>query len=202
MPQTAVRRFLGVPAAAFAALLTLSACQAPVSEAAFTAGDQEDIDRLMTLIDERLAVAPMVAQSKWNSGVSINAPEREAQILQRVSAAAAEAGVSEDFASAFFQAQFEASKIYQQSLHERWNGEGRPPFDRAPDLARDVRPLLDRLTPALIDALAAVDEITPSAEAGGYAAASAQQHLRDDIAGRPRAEAVRPVIARLSPAAE
>src|SRR5690554_683858 len=67
--------------------------------------DRATIDRMLGLVDERLEVAPLVARSKWNSGAAIEAPEREAEILDRVARRSAQAGVNEAFARAFFQAQ-------------------------------------------------------------------------------------------------
>src|SRR5437879_5220939 len=47
--------------------------------------DAEKIDRLLALVETRLAVAPLVAQAKWNSGAAIDDPMRESQILDAVS---------------------------------------------------------------------------------------------------------------------
>ncbi|GHC28057.1 gamma subclass chorismate mutase AroQ [Aidingimonas halophila] len=177
------------------ALLLLAGCQTqsslPPTE------DQAAIDRMLHLIDERLEVAPLVARSKWNSGAAIEAPEREAQILDQVASRAADAGVDEDFARHFFQAQFEASKQVQRQLHERWEDEGREPFDNPPDLAEEVRPTLDRLTPALIDALNEMERLADVEGASGYLEARATEFTRDEVYGEPRETALQPLLDRL-----
>ena len=44
-------------------------------------------------------------------------------------------------------------KIVQRDLHRQWRVEQRPPFANPPDLALQVRPVLDRLTPDLLAVL-------------------------------------------------
>lgn len=114
---------------------------------------RETVDGLLGQVEQRLAVAPDVAMAKWNSGAPINAPEREAQILERVVVEAQQQGVDQQLARAFFQDQFDASKAVQQQLHQQWQQASQPPFDNPPDLASDVRPQLDTLTPQLIQSL-------------------------------------------------
>lgn len=59
-------------------------------------------DRLLRLVDERLAIASDVAKDKWTSGNPIDAPAREVQILDRVVVEARRAGIDETFAQSFF----------------------------------------------------------------------------------------------------
>lgn len=176
-------------------LLLLAGCQThsplPPTE------DQAAIDRMLKLIDERLEVAPLVAESKWNSGAAIEAPERETQILDQVAGRSADAGVDEDFARAFFKAQFEASKQVQRRLHDRWEAEERAPFDDPPDLAEEVRPVLDRLTPRLIEALGEMQRLADVEGAGDYLEARATGFTRDDVYGEPRKTALQPLLDRL-----
>jgi len=105
---------------------------------------------LLTLMNKRLEVAPLVAKSKWNTKTPIDDPGREKIILDSVQAKAHKLGVNEDLARSFFQAQFEAGKIIQRKLHEKWKIQNQPAFDPAPDLATKVRPVLDSLTPLLL----------------------------------------------------
>src|SRR5450830_682348 len=69
-------------------LLMLGACQSP---AVLPGGERQSMDRLLTLIDQRLNVATMVAQSKWNSGAAIDDPVREQKILDDMSMSLADA---------------------------------------------------------------------------------------------------------------
>ncbi|KAA0011916.1 gamma subclass chorismate mutase AroQ [Billgrantia pellis] len=161
--------------------------------------DKAVIDRMLVLIEERLDVAPVVAQAKWNSGASIEAPEREARILDQVTAQAGEAGVEEDFARRFFEKQFEASKQVQRRLHHQWLQEGRSPFADPPDLAEDVRPVLDRLTPQLIEALADIERVAEVEGTGRYLERRAAELIRDDFDGEPRDVSIQPLVERLTP---
>ena len=114
----------------------------------------QKIDRLLSLMDQRLAVATLVARAKWNSGAAIDDPVREGQILDRLAASLKDVDASEKmFVRQFFQAQFDAGKIIQQHLHAQWRNNGQPAFANPPDLVRDIRPALDSLTPQLIEAL-------------------------------------------------
>ena len=47
-----------------------------------------------------------------------------------------------------------ARKAVQRALYRRWQAEGAGRFDDAPDLARTIRPELDRLTTQLLRAMA------------------------------------------------
>ncbi|ALM53256.1 gamma subclass chorismate mutase AroQ [Halomonas huangheensis] len=114
---------------------------------------RQTLDGLLEQVEQRLMIAPDVAKAKWNSGAPINVPERETQILDRVVVEARQQGVDEDLAHSFFQDQFDASKTVQQQLHQQWQQESRPPFDSPPDLASDIRPRLDVLTPQMIQSL-------------------------------------------------
>ncbi|WP_240349246.1 gamma subclass chorismate mutase AroQ [Halomonas binhaiensis] len=155
---------------------------------------KQTVNQLLTLIDERLAIAPEVAKAKWNSGAPINAPEREAQILERVVAEAASAGVDEALAQTFFQHQFDASKRVQQRLHDQWQKTQHPPFDNAPDLANDIRPKLDKLTPQLIGALHDFQETAKTPGVGAYLESQSALLVQDDASGDAREEAVSPLF--------
>lgn len=145
--------------------------------------EEQQWQQLIRLMDERLAVAPLVARSKWNSGAPIDDPVREQQILQDVAQRVSEAGVEPALATAFFQAQFDAGKLVQRRLHAQWRAQGQAPFAPAPDLAREVRPVLDRLTPQLIAALRALQPALrqPGATERLAAAASAWQSVDEDV---------------------
>lgn len=177
-------------------LLLLAGCQtqppAPPEQ------DQAAIDVMLQLVDERLEVAPLVAQSKWNSGAAIEAPEREAQILESVAEEAVAAGIDESFARDFFQQQFEASKQIQRRLHLQWTEEGRPPFADPPDLGEEVRPVLDRLTPQMIEALAEMQRIAEVEGAGHYLRQRAEVLVSDDFDGEPRSVALQPLMDRMA----
>jgi chorismate mutase len=118
------------------------------------ASDTDAVDRLLVLIKERLDVAPEVARTKWNTRAPIEDRPREKQIIDGVAKAAPEYGLDPQVAAAFFTAQIEASKVVQNALHAEWTASKQPPFATVADLGKDIRPVLDRLTPAMMQALA------------------------------------------------
>ena len=125
----------------------LGGCATPAATA-------DPLSTLLNLIDQRLAIGAEVARSKWNSGAAIEDLKRESEIVDAIGAQAASHGLEPTLAKQFFQAQIEASKTIQNARLAQWRATQQPAFSDAPDLLRDIRPQLDRLTPALLDALA------------------------------------------------
>jgi chorismate mutase len=108
---------------------------------------------LLALIDQRLAISEEVARSKWNSGAAVEDLARENEIVEAIGRDAGRYGLDAAFAKSFFRAQIEASKLVQNARLAQWRATKQPPFADAPDLQRDIRPQLDRLTPLMLDAL-------------------------------------------------
>lgn len=133
-----------------------------------TKGDTAPIDQLLSLVVERLEVAPTVAQTKWTTKALIEDPLREAQIVTSVGESAARAGVARGVAEQFFRAQIEASKVVQRELFAQYEARQQPPFPAAADLNTAVRPTLDRLTPKMLIALGRASPVL--AQPGGRAA--------------------------------
>ena len=125
----------------------LGGCATPAATA-------DPLTTLLNLIDQRLAIGAEVARSKWNSGAAIEDLKRESEIVDAIGAQAASHGLEPTLAKQFFQAQIEASKTIQNARLAQWRATQQPAFSDAPDLLRDIRPQLDRLTPAMLDALA------------------------------------------------
>jgi len=105
---------------------------------------------LLKLIDKRLKMAPLVAKSKWNTKAPIDDPVREKSILDSVKVKSKKMGIDENLVIHFFQAQFEAGKIVQRQLHNQWKAQNQSLFNTAPNLATDIRPVLDSLTTLLL----------------------------------------------------
>ncbi|MDR3481733.1 MAG: gamma subclass chorismate mutase AroQ [Burkholderiaceae bacterium] len=175
-----------------ATALALLACGTSSAAAA----DQPALKQLLLLIDQRLAVAPLVARAKWNSGAPIDDPAREKAILDAVSQQATEAGVDAAFARKFFQAQFDAGKLIQQDLHAQWRLAKQPPFADVPDLGRDVRPVLDRLTPQIIAALHAAYPALGQAGTDEFIQTQGRELVRGDADGAARQLALQALLGR------
>jgi len=155
--------------------------------------DAQKIDHLLDLIDQRLSVASQVAKAKWNSGAAVDDPKRELQILDDVTMQAnALGGLDPLLVRDFFQNQFDAGKILQKNLLDGWRQTVMPgyKFDDAPDLGREVRPILDRLTPQLIAALHDVQPLLKQPDVHRYIAIRAATLIRGDVNGRVRGQAL------------
>ena len=125
---------------------------------AFADGDDTPLTNLIALSSQRLALAEPVARWKWAHHESITDEPREAALLARIDVRAKAAGIDPAFAQAFFRDQIEASKDVQNALFDNWRT-SRPPEGTPPDLARDTRPQLDRVTDSLLHALARVEPL-------------------------------------------
>jgi chorismate mutase len=114
----------------------------------------DPLESLLALIEQRLAISKDVARSKWNSGAPVEDLPRERAIVESIRKQAPDYGLDPTATAAFFQAQIEASKIVQRTRLAAWRAAALPQFANAPDLQRDIRPQLDRLTVDLLNALA------------------------------------------------
>jgi cyclohexadienyl dehydratase len=117
--------------------------------------DLADLDRLLRLMEERLALMHDVAQWKWNARKPITDPDRERELLQSVVERGRGKGLDTDFVRSFFAAQMEAARLVQQADIDRWNANELKPFADATSLAV-LRQRIDQLNGELVDALVAV----------------------------------------------
>lgn len=143
------------------------------------------LTELLALIDQRLAISEDVARSKWNSGAAIEDLKREGEIVEDIRRQAPAFGLDAAATAAFFQAQIEASKIVQRTRLAGWRAAALPAFAHTADLQRDIRPRLDRLTTALMTALARVQPALRTQQA----AARLNEYATDDA----RAAAIAPL---------
>jgi chorismate mutase len=131
--------------------ILISGC---ATAARFTAADAATVDRLLEVIEERLDTAPEVARTKWNTKAPIEDLRRDKQIIDGIAKSATAYGLDPHVAGTFFMAQIEASKAIQKTLHAEWTAKRQPAYAEVADLERDIRPVLDRLTPVMMRALA------------------------------------------------
>ncbi len=112
------------------------------------------LEPLRLAIDQRLLLAEPVARAKWNVHAQIEDRQREELVIQAAVKQGAALGLSAEWIETVFRAQIEASKIVQRELFAKWDAEHAGKFDDAPDLAKTIRPELDRLTAALLQSMA------------------------------------------------
>jgi chorismate mutase len=149
-----VQHVLRAIASLAAFFIVIMAC----SSAALADGDDTPLTNLIALSSQRLALAEPVARWKWAHHEPITDQPREAALLAGIDSRAKAAGIDPAFAQLFFRDQIEASKDVQNALFDNWR-KSRAPEGTPPDLARDTRPKLDRVTNALLAALTGVEPL-------------------------------------------
>jgi chorismate mutase-like protein len=114
-----------------------------------------NLGALHQIMNERLSLMTDVARYKWNAKAPIEDVPREKQIIDSLKTQAQDLGVPASWAERFFRAQIEAAKVIQREQFTEWERNGVKRFESVPDLATEIRPRLDALTPRLLRALAA-----------------------------------------------
>jgi chorismate mutase len=153
LPTSILRTLRAIALAAMSMMIATA-----FSSNAFADGDDTPLTNLIALSSQRLALAEPVARWKWANHESITDEPREAALLARIDVRAKAAGIDPAFARDFFRDQIEASKDVQNALFNNWR-KSRPPEGTPPNLARDTRPQLDRVTNSLLSALARVEPL-------------------------------------------
>lgn len=175
------------PGASSSAIATATAIGTPASTVPTGA-----FDTVVALLVERLGTAPQVAASKHFSGQPVTDPAREQVVLDAAAAAAQQAGADADYVNAVFSDQIAASKLVQQSLLDQWAAGTAPAPTSAPDLATEVRPILDRITTELVPALAAVQQYRADPGCADAVAASTASVSASAPAATPEVAAALP----------
>ena len=119
-------------------------CVPRLAAATGFAPDAEQIDRLVAVLDRRLALMPEVAAIKFQQQTPIADPARELQVLEQSVADAISLHLEPAAARTFVAVQIAMARSVQEELHARWRaGTASPP--RARDLGGELRPALDAL---------------------------------------------------------
>lgn len=147
-----------------AVLSALSATTAPAAlsapePAAATAESRARLAPLVDLAAERLLLADEVAAAKYGTGIPIEDPRREQQVLDTVADLSTASGLDPAVGVRFFQDQIEAGKDVQRGLHERWNEHPELRPAHRPDLGEQVRPRLDRISVEAVRELRATEPV-------------------------------------------
>src|SRR5262249_7834217 len=82
--------------------------------------DPATLDRLLRLMEQRLALMHEVARWKWNAGQPVTDPQREPELLHSVVERGRGKGLDPDLVRPFFAAQLEAARFVQQADFDRW----------------------------------------------------------------------------------
>ncbi|CAN5159676.1 hypothetical protein BH10PLA2_BH10PLA2_08620 [soil metagenome] len=147
---------------------TTSGCR-PVPAPETAVVERTDVDGLLRLIEQRLALMDDVARWKWNESQPVTDPKREQELLEKVVERGQGRGLDPELVRSFFAAQMEAARSIQQADFERWTAQKQKPFADATSLT-GLRQRIDAINDQLIDALV---QVTPRLKT-----ASMQQELR------------------------
>jgi chorismate mutase len=123
-----------------------------------TPADTKAVDRLLTLMGDRLALMHDVAKWKWNHKIPIADAERERRVLDAVGDRAAAMGLDRDEVRRFFAAQIEAGKMLQQANFKDWEEGQHVPFVGVASLA-EMREKIDALNEQMLESLAATRNV-------------------------------------------
>lgn len=124
-------------------------------EAARFTAPADEIGRLVSLLESRLALMPEVAAWKHARGLPVVDEAREAEVLDRWEVSAAALGVERRAARVFMEAQVSAARALQELRLADWRtGRATPPAAR--DLSTVIRPELDRIAVEMLVAARAV----------------------------------------------
>ena len=115
--------------------------------------DLADLERLLRLMRQRLALMHNVARWKWNTDKPITDAQRERELLHSVVERGRGKGLDADLVRSFFAAQMEVARLVQQADFDRWQANKQKPFADTTSLAV-LRQRIDHLNRELIDALA------------------------------------------------
>jgi chorismate mutase len=116
--------------------------------------------QLVDLLRQRLALMPDVARWKRANDRPVSDPERERILLAALVNRAALEGLDPSRVEDFVSAQFAASRQWQQELFDRWEVSGGPGGDTpVPDLERELRPEITRLSEEMLKSLARLDAL-------------------------------------------
>jgi chorismate mutase len=125
-------------------------------------GESHALAGLVGLVDKRLELADTVAAAKWGTHGAIDDPPREQVVLDAAVAGSIKRGIDPEVSKVVFRDQIEASKAVQYGLFSHWSAVPEDAPTTIPDLGA-IRPVLDQITEALLDSLAATQHIRTAA---------------------------------------
>ncbi len=110
----------------------------------------EPLKLLLSIINERLEIADLVALTKWDSAQPVQDSDRESTVIADAQRQAASYAIAEKEAAQLMAAQIEANKLVQYGLLATWHSDGKAPLTQRPDLKNQIRPRLDALQTGLL----------------------------------------------------
>ncbi|MEU7729385.1 chorismate mutase [Streptomyces sp. NPDC040724] len=145
---------LALTGAGAAALVACGSSQTGTGPARSSSPSAERaLGTIVRLAAERVMTADTVAAAKWGTSRPIDDPSREKTVLGSAASQAAKLGIDEATVQRIFKDQIAANKDVQRALHAQWQEHPADQPTRRPDLATQVRPVLDRVDNQLLTAI-------------------------------------------------
>jgi chorismate mutase len=153
--------------------------------------DLAKLDRLLSLMEQRLTLMHEVARWKWHAGKPILDSPRERELLRIVVEQGRDKGLESDLVRSFFAAQMEAARLVQQADFHHWKAKKEdPPTGKSLAV---LRQRIDQLNRELIDALAEVSPWLSEPNVQQELPQRAEQLLRGDGLAAVRHTAIAPL---------
>lgn len=176
------------------AATTSSVTEPPAGSQTSAESTHSDVDApagtLWMLSLQRLALMPDVARWKFNRSLPVSVPEREQKLLTELVEQGRTLNLPPSVVQPFFEAQFELARSIQQRLIDDWTRTKHPPFDSVPDLDKELRPAITRLSTELLKTLAELRtgqaQLHPSGNMNGLADAVSATQLTTNESGTLR----------------
>ncbi len=111
------------------------------------------LERVFALADERLALMPAVAAAKWPRHLPVTDEAREAAVVKSVGERARASGLEAGPVERLFMLQIRIARSVQEQLYRQWDSSGFAYAGERLDLGSELRPRLDGISAALIEAL-------------------------------------------------
>jgi cyclohexadienyl dehydratase len=145
------------------------------------------IARVLDIADQRLSLMPGVAATKWQTHGPIADPAREQVVIKRAEELAAPLSLAPESVERVFEIQVRLAREWEERLTQDWQAHGFRFTGPIPDLAKEVRPQLDRVTGDLLRALYLAAPVLSQPQFADRYKALAASHLHAagwDEAGR------------------
>ena len=159
------------------AVLLCAAPAAVVAEAHFLS-DEAAVSRILDVADQRLALMPGVAATKWQTHAPIAAPERERVVIAHSGELALPLGLAAQPVERIFEIQVRLAREWEENLTRQWQAKGFDYTGPIPDLSKELRPRLDTITTEMLRTLYLAAPALRQPDFTRRYAGLAQMHLR------------------------
>lgn len=144
---------------------------APAAAASHDRNDstaEQALRAIVRLASERVLTADTVAAAKWGTSQPIDEPAREKLELDSLASQAKRLAMDGAAVRRIFEDQITANKTVQKALFTKWQDQpATRPTGRRPDLATQVRPVLDRINNQLLAAIQQAQPVLSVSSCGG-----------------------------------